>query len=82
MGEQLVRDRLGDLDVEYSVEGQVFEGSRKGDLVVETAERNGCDHVFVTGVQRSPTGKALFGDFAQSVILNFDGYTTILTDDD
>lgn len=80
-GEQLAGETLDGLGVDYTVEGREIDGDEKGRLVVETAERNGCDHVFVTGARRSPTGKAIFGDFAQAVILNFDGCTTILTDD-
>jgi len=35
--------------------------------------------VFVRGRRRSPTGKAVFGDTAQAVILNFDGFVTVAT---
>lgn len=48
--------------------------------VVETARNHHCDHVYLLGRQRSPTGKALFGDIAQRVVLNFDGYVTLKTD--
>jgi len=48
--------------------------------VLDTAREHDCDHVFIVGSSRSPTGKAVFGDFAQQVILNFDGYTTLATE--
>jgi nucleotide-binding universal stress UspA family protein len=47
--------------------------------VLEVAADRGCDHVFAFGDRRSPTGKALFGDVAQQVALNFDGYVTLAT---
>ncbi|ELZ06028.1 universal stress protein [Natrialba asiatica] len=46
-------------------------------LVVVAAEYD-CKHVFIAGDKRSPTGKALFGDEAQSVLLHFDGPVTAL----
>jgi len=47
--------------------------------ILTAAEDRDCDHVFVQGRQRSPTGKALFGDRAQKVALDFEGPVTILT---
>jgi nucleotide-binding universal stress UspA family protein len=52
------------------------------DVILSVAEREGVDHVFVPGKQRSPTGKALFGDLAQTVILDFDGPVTVITGTD
>lgn len=49
------------------------------DDVMELADELGCEHLFVSGKQRSPAGKALFGDVAQSLILDFDGPVTVLT---
>lgn len=49
------------------------------DDVLRVADERGCEHVFVTGRKRSPSGKALFGDDAQRIILNFDGPVTITT---
>lgn len=77
-GRNVAEDALGDLDLDYEVDGRGLDGDRRADLIVEAAEEKGCDHVFLTGVQRSPTGKAIFGDVAQSVILEFSGYTTLL----
>lgn len=47
--------------------------------VIDTATDRDCDHVFVLGQRRSPTGKAIFGDVAQRIVLNFEGYVTLKT---
>ncbi len=67
---------FSDMDVEFRAVG------RLGDVESETlavAEEIGCDHLFVAGRKRSPTGKAIFGDRAQSLILNFEGPVTVTT---
>lgn len=68
---------LSDLDVDYQVAG--FLGN-KAEKILDAAEEYDCDHVFITGRQRSPTGKALFGDATQKVILDFDHPVTVVTD--
>lgn len=75
----LASEAFGDLDVEHRSEGAVVEEDERADTILRMAERRDCDHVFVTGRRRSPTGKAIFGDTAQSVILNFDGPVTVIT---
>lgn len=40
--------------------------------VAATVEEYDCDHVFLLGRRRSPTGKALFGDKTQAVLLESD----------
>ncbi|MDS0300609.1 universal stress protein [Halogeometricum sp. S1BR25-6] len=65
--------------VEYDVVSVVAEEDELADEVVRVAGERGCDHVYVAGRQRSPTGKALFGDTAQRLVLNFDGPVTVLT---
>lgn len=55
----------------------VAEEDEHADRALEAADRHGCDHLFVVGQKRSPTGKALFGDTVQQLILNFDGYVTV-----
>lgn len=47
--------------------------------IIAVADEEDCDHVFVSGRKRSPTGKALFGDIAQSILLRFDGPVTVTT---
>ncbi|MFB6143073.1 MAG: universal stress protein [Halorientalis sp.] len=76
---ELAEEEISDLDVEYSVVGEVVDEDEHADAILETAENEGCDHVFITGRRRSPTGKAIFGDAAQRVILNFDGSVTVRT---
>ena len=78
---EAVRDRYNDLDLDWDVTGTVIadEGAA-ADGILETATQVGADHVFLSGRQRSPAGKAVFGDRAQAVILNFDGPVTTLLD--
>ncbi|MFC4440364.1 MULTISPECIES: universal stress protein [Natrialbaceae] len=73
--EEIATDALKNYDVSYTAEGMV--GSLPNDLLDLATEQN-CDHVFITGEQRSPTGKAVFGDISQKILLNFDGPVTTL----
>lgn len=66
---------VGDVDIEVLARAT----DEPADVIMEQATERGCDHVFVLGRRRSPTGKALFGDIAQRVALNFDGYVTLAT---
>ncbi|MFC5368957.1 universal stress protein [Salinirubrum litoreum] len=66
------------LDVRIVV--SVDSADSRAQRVLDAATDHDCDHVFIVGTDRSPTGKAVFGDFAQAVILNFDGFTTVVTD--
>lgn len=68
---------LSEFDVEYKAAGYLGERAEK---ILEVADQYDCDHIFLTGRQRSPTGKALFGDATQKVLLNFDGLVTVTTD--
>jgi nucleotide-binding universal stress UspA family protein len=80
VSEHLGEEVLADLDVEWEAVGAVVEaesGSNPAETILDQAESHGCDHVFMTGRRRSPTGKAVFGDTAQSVLLNFDGPVTV-----
>lgn len=67
---------LQNIDVEYEVMGAVGEPYEQ---IMQAAEEYDCDHIFMTGKKRSPSGKAIFGDTAQRVILNFNNPVTILT---
>lgn len=73
--EEIAKDAFGD-DVPYRAMGTV--GTIPDDLIRIAGEED-CEHVFVTGKQRSPTGKAVFGDVAQSIILQFEGPVTVTT---
>lgn len=76
-----VSDLLSDLEVETETIGRaVQEEDDKADAILSVTESNDCDYIFLLGRRRSPTGKAIFGDIAQSVILNFDGYVVTLTE--
>jgi nucleotide-binding universal stress UspA family protein len=52
---------------DYEAVGLVGDASQ---MIVEYAEGNDAQYVVVGGRKRSPTGKALFGSTAQSVLLN------------
>jgi len=60
-------DRLDDAGIEFEVRGAVGD---HGGRVVDLAEDVGADRVIVGGRKRSPTGKAVFGSQAQTVLLN------------
>lgn len=67
---------LGD-EVPFTAIGKVGDAKT---IVLEVAEEYDCDHIFVHGDSRTPAGKAVFGDLAQSLILNFDGPVTTITE--
>ncbi len=79
IADRVASDALRDVDVEYETVGIV--GDLPEDVLTEAEERD-CDHVFIVGRRRSPTGKVLFGDVAQSVVLGFNGPVTVLVDRD
>ncbi len=66
-----------DVDVDWRPIGALGDTATE---VVDVAEEFGADHVFIRGRSRSPAGKAIFGDLAQDVILNFEGAVTVTTD--
>ncbi|MFC6613599.1 universal stress protein [Halopenitus salinus] len=66
---QHAADVATDVADEYTPVGLVGEASQ---MVTEYAERNDARYVVVGGRKRSPTGKALFGSVAQSILLNAD----------
>lgn len=67
---------LGDVDVDTQPIGRLGDVEEK---VLSVADEFDCDHLFVAGRRRSPTGKAIFGDITQSLILNFNGPVTVTT---
>lgn len=75
--ESLANEVLDDLDVEYRIIPRVVDDRSEADEILDAAEETESDHIFIVGQKRSPTGKALFGDVAQSVILGFDGRVTV-----
>lgn len=74
--DDLAIDVLGS-SIDYELQTVVAEVGDQATALLEIADRTDCDHVFVPGTRRSPTGKAVFGDRTQDVILNFDGYVTV-----
>jgi nucleotide-binding universal stress UspA family protein len=76
---EIGEDVLEDVDVEFDAVGAVVEEGEHANRIIRVAENRDCDHIFLTGRRRSPTGKAIFGDTAQSVILNFDDPVTVVT---
>lgn len=79
LAEQVTSRFLAGSDVEYDSVGEVTESGEQATAILDVAKETDCDHVFLHGRRRSPTGKAIFGDTTQSVILNFDGYVTVST---
>ena len=77
--EGIAGEELDGIDVDYTALGRVVDEGEHANAIIDIAENRDCGHVFLTGRRRSPAGKALFGDTAQSVILNFDGYVTVST---
>lgn len=71
------REVLEDVDVAYDAVGSVGD---RAETVLTELDRRGCDHVFITGHRRSPTGKALFGDDTQRVILDATVPVTVVTE--
>jgi len=70
------RDVLTDVDVDWEAVGRIGE---KADEVLALADERDCDHIFIAGRDRSPTGKAFFGDDTQRVILDAEVPVTVLT---
>ncbi len=76
LGRQAIEDELGSVAYDELL-GAVCDEDDRADEVLEIAADHGVDHIAIVGRRRSPTGKAIFGDVAQGVILNFDGYVTV-----
>ncbi|WP_435346137.1 universal stress protein [Haloarchaeobius sp. HRN-SO-5] len=73
------REALDGVDVEYETLGVVGREER---MILDVADEHDCDHVFISGRRRSPSGKALFGDLTQRILLNFDGMVTVQLHDE
>ncbi|ELZ06052.1 adenine nucleotide alpha hydrolase family protein [Natrialba asiatica] len=79
--EQFVRRTLDDPEIDYTPTVRVLsQGYGMGTL--NAADEFDCDSIFIAGRKRSPTGKAIFGDWIQRVLLNFDGLVTVSLDED
>ena len=71
--ERLAVETLDDIDVNWRGLGAVGQPER---TVLDVATEQNVDHVFVVGKRRSPSGKAIFGDLAQHLVIDFDGPVT------
>lgn len=78
MAERLGLSALDDLELEWMALGTV---GREAEAILEVAREFDCDHIFTIGKRRSPSGKAIFGDLAQKLVLDFEGPVTILIPD-
>lgn len=76
--DDLAADVLGDA-VDYELRVEVSDDDQ-AERIITVADDTGSDHVFLPGRRRSPTGKAVFGDRTQRVILDFGGYVTVAMD--
>jgi nucleotide-binding universal stress UspA family protein len=47
------------------------------DAILNIAEEHECDHIFIPAEHRTPAGKIIFGDVAQQLLLDFDGFVTV-----
>jgi len=82
LANSVAREALEGLDVNWRSRGAIVESDgadSEAETILQVAEAEDCDHIFLPGRRRSPTGKAVFGDTAQSVILNFGGPVTVTT---
>jgi nucleotide-binding universal stress UspA family protein len=61
-------DRLESMGVDYKIRG--VSGGNLAEQVVRTIEQVDADVAVIGGTKRSPTGKAMFGDHAQQILLN------------
>lgn len=75
--ERAAEDVFSDLDVEYASIVTVESEDDYADRVIAAASEHNCDHLFMTGRGRTPTGKAIFGNQTQQVILQYDGFVTV-----
>jgi nucleotide-binding universal stress UspA family protein len=59
--------RLEELRIDHEIRGVVGYPDKE---IVKTANELGVDMLFIGGQHRSPSGKAIFGDSAQQILLN------------
>ena len=62
-------------DVPYEPSGATGEKSSR---VLAAADNDDVDHLFMLGRKRTPTGKAMFGDATQAVLLNSERPVTLV----
>ena len=77
--EHLGKEVLAPLGTDYLTVGERVESTQPSEKVIDIARNHDCDHIYIGNGGRSPARKALFGNTAQSVILNFEGFVTVQT---
>ena len=65
---QRATDRLSSLGLDHEIRG--VSGGTLSEKIVREIDRVEADAAVVGGSRRSPTGKAVFGDLAQQVLLD------------
>jgi nucleotide-binding universal stress UspA family protein len=75
-----VESVMSSTGVHYECLVRVVADSKRAPAVQTVSNEYNCDHLFATGRRRSPTGKAVFGDLTQRLLLNYDGFVTVLLD--
>ncbi|GAB3686636.1 universal stress protein [Salinarchaeum chitinilyticum] len=81
VAQNAISDLLSDIDVEAEPLGRAVKNDEKrASTILDVANDSSCDYIFLIGQRRRPTGKAVFGDTAQQVILNFDDYVVTATE--
>ncbi|MGQ3722609.1 universal stress protein [Natrialba aegyptia] len=78
--QSIVADSIDDADLEITYRVSVASEDEHVETVLQTTRKTGCDHLFTCGNQRSPTGKAIFGDRTQQLLLEFPGPVTVALD--
>jgi nucleotide-binding universal stress UspA family protein len=73
---EFASEELEDVAVDYETSVVVCPADERVEAVCEAATDYDCDHIYTSGLRRTPTGKAVFGDFVQQLMLQFDGYVT------
>lgn len=64
-----LRETLSDAGIKSTVHARLSNGESDGDRLVELTEEVDADLVIVGGRKRTPTGKAVFGSTAQTIML-------------
>lgn len=72
VGETMLAD-----GIDYTADGAFGD---KAEQILSVADDQDVTHIFLIGRRRSPTGKAIFGDTAQDVLLNADVPVTLVMD--
>lgn len=67
LAEEIAADTAPDLNVPHEFVGLVGDPAER---IVEYADEQNAQYIVVSGRNRSPTGKVVFGSVSQSILLN------------